>query len=165
MTARRDRVVRVGPGATPNPPGTSGAGATASTLELPSERSFAGGSPTAAIVHLRVAIPKHQPRGAVDEFSGVTVPDLLMELGLCRGWLSVLLFLYGAGSASPWHMRNRIPAGQESIGHALRTLARLGMLEYTKSEVFPFATSYRLSERGRRLAETPIVKWSTVGLE
>jgi DNA-binding HxlR family transcriptional regulator len=96
---------------------------------------------------------------------------LINQLEHHRGSLEILLLLYeeksgGAGSlASPSHMRRRLRIGQEAIDGALDCLVQLGLIIPHPQKEFPFATGYRLTERGTAIVERPLHAWSMAFLE
>jgi DNA-binding HxlR family transcriptional regulator len=87
---------------------------------------------------------------------------LLHELEHHRGTFEILLLLYRERSASPSQLRRRLKSGQEALDAALDGLNRLGLINIDPVRGFPFTKTYRLTERGRALIETPMGSWFRV---
>ena len=138
MTARSERAVRAGPGLASDRRGTVG---------------MDGGDDGGSTVANRSKLPDYvtyEPR------------QILHELGQCRDSLSVWLFLYWEKAGNVYQMRRQLKPGQQSIERSLRTLTRLGLVDCRPLGRFPFAKVYFLTDRGRKLAETPIPSWPTI---
>ena len=87
---------------------------------------------------------------------------LLYELERHRGSFEVLLLLYLRGSATKSLMRRWLRPGQEALAGSTACLVQSGLVRCETSRTFPFARTYRLTERGTALVETPLCRWSRV---
>ena len=72
-----------------------------------------------------------------------------------HGTFQILLLIHRDGSASTSEMRRRLKPGQEAIDSALISLVEAGLVGCESVGTFPFSNSYRLTELGRALVETP----------
>jgi DNA-binding HxlR family transcriptional regulator len=87
------------------------------------------------------------------------------ELNRYGGTLEVLLYLYldgSSGAASEYAMRRQLHPAQKALKNSLRNLLRMGLIECEPQAKFPFARVYRLTQRGRAVAESPIASWSQI---
>jgi DNA-binding HxlR family transcriptional regulator len=75
------------------------------------------------------------------------------------------LFLYRQGPANASQIRRRLKSGQAAIDSSLGRLVRMGLANRKTLRSFPFTKVYSLTERGRKLAETPISSWPTLVVE
>jgi hypothetical protein len=87
---------------------------------------------------------------------------VLHELGRFRGTLETLIFLYYEESSTKYRMRQRLLVRQVALDGALSNLLRLHLVASDVAPRFPYAQSYRLTGRGRTLAESPLTSWSRV---
>jgi DNA-binding MarR family transcriptional regulator len=88
--------------------------------------------------------------------------DLLDELG--ARWPTTLLFLYRVPeqSADVRRISRELKRGPRSVERTLEAFARLGVADRLTSGGRLGSHAYRLTARGRRLIETPLVDWSTI---
>jgi len=94
--------------------------------------------------------------------SRVSIHDpflLLHELEHHRGTFEILLFLHRERSVTLSRMRRRLRSGQEALEASLGCLHRLGFVNIDPVRGFPFTKTYRLTERGLALIETPLSSW------
>jgi DNA-binding HxlR family transcriptional regulator len=87
---------------------------------------------------------------------------LLYELEQHRGTFEILLFLHRERSVTATRMRRRLRSGQEALEASLACLRRLGLVNIDPVRGFPFTKTYRLTERGLTLIETPLSSWFRV---
>jgi len=160
MTARPNRVVRVGPGATSDQLVSAVDGAKA--LRMDSLSGIVLRPHSCGVEDSNSALSRKGPCANPGGLDPRAAADMLDQLDQCRGWIAIVLFLYREKSASPYQLRRSLRPGQEEIEHVLRMLVRLGLARFDKSSRFPFATTYRLTDRGQRLAEIPPRSWMPI---
>jgi DNA-binding HxlR family transcriptional regulator len=90
---------------------------------------------------------------------------ILHELGRFRGTLEALVFLYYEESATKYLMRHRLMTRQIALDGALSNLVRHNLAKCDRTATFPYSQTYRLTERGKALAEAPLLVWSNVLVE
>jgi|SRR5580658_1507280 DNA-binding HxlR family transcriptional regulator len=84
---------------------------------------------------------------------------LLYEIEHHRGTHEILLLLNQESIATTSRLRQRLRPGPEALGGALRSLTRLRLIEVRLAPTFPFAKTYRLTDRGRGLLDSPLRLW------
>jgi hypothetical protein len=90
---------------------------------------------------------------------------MLRELERHRRSLDILLLLYSEQSASKSRIRRQLQSGQESVNGSLRCLLRFGLVRLDENFTFPFSRSFRLTEKGKSIVETPLRSWSLILLQ
>jgi DNA-binding HxlR family transcriptional regulator len=92
--------------------------------------------------------------------SSTSTFSILYELDHHRGTLEILWLLYREESASKSRMRRKLRPAQKAIESSLEGLVRMKLIDCESVRSFPFSKTYRLTERGRILVETPLSSWS-----
>jgi DNA-binding HxlR family transcriptional regulator len=85
--------------------------------------------------------------------------SLLYEIERYRGPLEVVYLLRRQGPVTKSELRKHVKPSERAIGHALRFLQSSGMVSLRREKGWPFAMSYRLTERGQRFADTFVDAW------
>jgi DNA-binding HxlR family transcriptional regulator len=159
VTARVERVVRVGPGTTSDPaPHGVVAGSPRSELVgvTPAEGrpglrpSSLLGSPPAASRMQAVGSLSRQAFSHDDVLSRSTI-EFIYQLERHRGSFEILILLGREGRACKSRMRKRLRPSQRALDKALTSLQLLGLVEVTNASSFPFAKTFGLSERGAEI--------------
>jgi hypothetical protein len=161
MTARDERVAADGPGTNCDAPG-QGTPMADSFSRIPTitgqsrvlEEPRADEFPTGLVIS---TMRHRDPRD--------TLPNpypILHELGRFSGTLEALHFLYCEEAATKYSMRQRLIARQIALDAALHNLVRHNLVTCDTSRTFPYAQTYRLTERGKALANAPLHTWLTV---
>jgi DNA-binding HxlR family transcriptional regulator len=92
--------------------------------------------------------PKRELRFAVSN-SYSTLRDLEHP-----GTFEIVMLLDQEGRTNPSRMRRHLGPGPKALARALRTLTTARLICYVESKSFPFANTYELTERGKKLAAT-----------
>ncbi len=98
----------------------------------------------------------------------ITVNDpyaVLYGLEYHRGTFEMLPLLHQEGSATMTRFRQRLRPAQRTLQRTLLFLTRAGLVRLARPRSFPFAKTYRLTDLGKELVETPIRAWSYVLVE
>ncbi len=85
---------------------------------------------------------------------------LAYEFSRHCGSIEILQFLDREGSASVYLMSKRLTPTHTAIERALRWLLGRRLVECSPAEGFPFTKTFRLTEYGRAIVESPVRSWS-----
>jgi predicted transcriptional regulator len=88
--------------------------------------------------------------------------SVLYRLERTTGSLELLAFLYTSGPASKTRIQHALRPTQYAIDRSLAVLMDYALVEVDEKNAFPFTKTYRLSSLGRRVAEAPVIVWSTL---
>lgn len=114
---------------------------------------------------LTAAIPSIESRRArlnARSASRRTTPKakpLAYELSRHCGSIEILQFLDRVESSSTYLMSRRLTPTHTAIERALRWLVERGLVGCQSAEEFPFKKTYRLTEQGRAVVESPARVW------
>ncbi len=87
----------------------------------------------------------------------------LKPLDQCSGCFRLLLCLYLYGDSSGKEaLRRDAQVSQDAMNHALGVLQGLDLVEEHPEEQFPFRKLIVLTDKGRRLVESPLAKWGQI---
>lgn len=86
----------------------------------------------------------------------------LKPLDQCSGCLRLLLCLYLHGNSGKKALVRDAQISQDSMNHSLGVLQSLGLVEEHPEEQFPFKKLIVLTDKGRRLVESPLTRWGQI---
>lgn len=78
------------------------------------------------------------------------------------GTLEMIAQLYICKKLNTTQLIQRIHVSQQTAYRAIEKLKEFGLVQEEVEGVFPRRKNYVLSERGLRLAETPIYQWNSL---
>lgn len=172
MAARSPRAVRVDPGAATDRRAIAGAKQRGASLPQLHVVSFGDDPRTSSLYPLgRVEQSSPPVKAGINHsrWCEVGVPrvsvrdplSILYEIERYRGSFEILLFLYQEGATSASRLRQRLRPGPGALQRALLHLEEIGAVRHLQAHSFPFTKSYKLSDWGKDLVETPLRTWSS----
>lgn len=76
-----------------------------------------------------------------------------------KGSLDLIVYLYGHEKSTTTTLIECTAACQETVYKALERLLSLGIIHREQEGVFPRRIYYSLTEKGKRMAESPVLEW------
>ena len=100
--------------------------------------------------------------GAIKVDSPWKDSPVIDALTKATGSLEILVRLYKNGATGKTELSRDLQPCYETVAKTLEKLQKMGLIVASNETKFPFRQVYMLTESGRMLVETPLLKWPEI---